>query len=85
MNLKISWFVIFQGVTLNSNKTVNISHHPNAKLASKTNVIVIQKGQTKGVTLSHAGKVIKLIFNPWNNNNLHILHFGYKVQVIYTF
>ncbi|XP_076182287.1 uncharacterized protein LOC143154238 isoform X2 [Ptiloglossa arizonensis] len=46
------------GVTLNSNKTVNISHHPNAKLASKTNVIVIQKGQTKGVTLSHAGKEV---------------------------
>nr|XP_033339657.1 BRCA2-interacting transcriptional repressor EMSY isoform X1 [Megalopta genalis] len=46
------------GVTLNSNKTVNISHHPNTKLASKTNVIVIQKGQTKGVTLSHAGKEV---------------------------
>nr|XP_031828976.1 BRCA2-interacting transcriptional repressor EMSY isoform X1 [Nomia melanderi] len=45
------------GVTLNSNKTVNISH-PNTKLASKTNVIVIQKGQTKGVTLSHAGKEV---------------------------
>ncbi|KOC64128.1 Protein EMSY [Habropoda laboriosa] len=46
------------GVTLNSNKTVNISHHPDAKLGSKTNVIVIQKGQTKGVTLSHAGKEV---------------------------
>ncbi|XP_043257641.1 BRCA2-interacting transcriptional repressor EMSY [Colletes gigas] len=46
------------GVTLNSNKSVNISHHSNTKLASKTNVIVIQKGQTKGVTLSHAGKEV---------------------------
>ncbi|XP_076665779.1 uncharacterized protein LOC143367639 isoform X2 [Andrena cerasifolii] len=45
------------GCTLNSNKTVNISH-PNTKLGSKTNVIVIQKGQTKGVTLSHAGKEV---------------------------
>ncbi|XP_076244916.1 uncharacterized protein LOC143185631 [Calliopsis andreniformis] len=45
------------GVTLNSNKTVNISN-PNTKLGSKTNVIVIQKGQTKGVTLSHAGKEV---------------------------
>lgn len=49
-------FVTFQGCTLNSNKTVNIPH-PNTKLGSKTNVIVIQKGQAKGVTLSHAGKV----------------------------
>lgn len=48
---------MFQGVTLNSNKTVNISHHPDTKLGSKTNVIVIQKGQTKGVTLSQASKV----------------------------
>lgn len=46
------------GVTLNSNKTVNISHHPDTKLGSKTNVIVIQKGQTKGVTLSQAGKEV---------------------------
>ncbi|XP_026672761.1 BRCA2-interacting transcriptional repressor EMSY [Ceratina calcarata] len=46
------------GVTLNSNKTVNISPHPDAKLGSKTNVIVIQKGQTKGLTLSHAGKEV---------------------------
>ena len=45
------------GCTLNSNKTVNITH-PNAKLGSKTNVIVIQKGQAKGVTLSHAGKEV---------------------------
>ncbi|XP_043580560.1 BRCA2-interacting transcriptional repressor EMSY isoform X11 [Bombus pyrosoma] len=47
-----------KGVTLNSNKTVNISHHPDTKLGSKTNVIVIQKGQTKGVTLSQAGKEV---------------------------
>ncbi|XP_076549389.1 uncharacterized protein LOC117606175 isoform X2 [Osmia lignaria lignaria] len=46
------------GVTLNSNTTVNIAHHPDTKLGSKTNVIVIQKGQTKGVTLSHAGKEV---------------------------
>ncbi|KZC04071.1 PREDICTED: BRCA2-interacting transcriptional repressor EMSY [Dufourea novaeangliae] len=46
------------GVTLNSTKTVNISHHPNTKLASKPNLIVIQKGQTKGVTLSHVGKEV---------------------------
>ncbi|KAG7209384.1 hypothetical protein KM043_015481 [Ampulex compressa] len=46
------------GVTLNSNKTVNISHNTNTKLAPKTNVIVIQKGHSKGVTLSHAGKEV---------------------------
>ncbi|KAF3419781.1 hypothetical protein E2986_07869 [Frieseomelitta varia] len=46
------------GVTLNSSKTVNISRHSDTKLGSKTNVIVIQKGQTKGVTLSQAGKEV---------------------------
>ncbi|XP_012137016.1 uncharacterized protein LOC100874885 isoform X4 [Megachile rotundata] len=46
------------GVTLNSNTTVNIAHHSDTKLGSKTNVIVIQKGQTKGVTLSHGGKEV---------------------------
>ncbi|XP_012225893.1 BRCA2-interacting transcriptional repressor EMSY [Linepithema humile] len=46
------------GATINSKKVVNIPHYPNAKLNTKTNVIVIQKGHTKGVTLSHAGKEI---------------------------
>ncbi|KAK1138152.1 hypothetical protein K0M31_002633 [Melipona bicolor] len=46
------------GVALNSSKTVNMSRHSDTKLGSKTNVIVIQKGQTKGVTLSQAGKEV---------------------------
>ncbi|KAK2586594.1 hypothetical protein KPH14_011468 [Odynerus spinipes] len=46
------------GVTLNSDKTVNITNHPNKKLTSKTNVIVIQKGHNKGIMLSHAGKEV---------------------------
>ena len=67
-------FFTFQGCTLNSNKTVNISH-PNTKLGSKTNVIVIQKGQTKGVTLSHAGKVHRcfiygIIITAFNVSNV---------------
>lgn len=45
-------------VTINSKKVVNMSHYPNAKLNTKTNVIVIQKGNAKGVTLSHAGKEV---------------------------
>ncbi|EZA58012.1 Protein EMSY [Ooceraea biroi] len=45
-------------VTINSKKVVNMSHYPNAKLNAKTNVIVIQKGHAKGVTLSHAGKEV---------------------------
>jgi len=48
---------IFQNITINSKKVVNMSAYPNAKLNTKTNVIVIQKGHAKGVTLSHAGKV----------------------------
>ncbi|CAL7949343.1 unnamed protein product [Xylocopa violacea] len=70
------------GVTLNSNKTVNISHHPDAKLGSKTNVIVIQKGQSKGVTLSHAGKEVlgkvimggkSLCVTSQNNTSINVL------------
>ncbi|XP_014610306.1 PREDICTED: protein EMSY isoform X1 [Polistes canadensis] len=45
-------------VTLNSDKTVNITNHPNKKLTTKTNVIVIQKGSNKGIMLSHAGKEV---------------------------
>nr|XP_050853917.1 BRCA2-interacting transcriptional repressor EMSY isoform X1 [Vespula vulgaris] len=45
-------------VTLNSDKTVNITNHPNTKLTTKTNVIVIQKGSNKGIMLSHAGKEV---------------------------
>ncbi|XP_014471224.1 PREDICTED: protein EMSY isoform X2 [Dinoponera quadriceps] len=45
-------------VTINSTKAVNIPHHSNTKLTAKTNVIVIQKGHAKGVTLSHAGKEV---------------------------
>ncbi|XP_032666247.1 BRCA2-interacting transcriptional repressor EMSY isoform X1 [Odontomachus brunneus] len=45
-------------VTINSAKAVNIPHHSNTKLTAKTNVIVIQKGHAKGVTLSHAGKEV---------------------------
>ncbi|XP_066594506.1 BRCA2-interacting transcriptional repressor EMSY isoform X2 [Prorops nasuta] len=69
-------------ISLNSNKTVNISH-PNSKLTSKTNVIVIQKGSAKGVTLSHAGKEVlgKVIMggknlcltNPQSTNSLNLL------------
>ncbi|XP_015188415.1 PREDICTED: protein EMSY isoform X2 [Polistes dominula] len=45
-------------MTLNSDKTVNITNHPNKKLTTKTNVIVIQKGSNKGIMLSHAGKEV---------------------------
>jgi len=38
-------------------KNCKNNNYPNAKLNTKTNVIVIQKGHAKGVTLSHAGKV----------------------------
>lgn len=58
-------------MTLNSDKTVNITNHPNTKLTTKTNVIVIQKGSNKGIMLSHAGKVsylIDKIFNIFYNN-----------------
>ncbi|XP_024944006.1 uncharacterized protein LOC107270929 [Cephus cinctus] len=46
------------GITLNSNKTLNVSPNPNARLAAKANVIVVQKGPARGVTLSHAGKEV---------------------------
>ncbi|XP_035731069.1 BRCA2-interacting transcriptional repressor EMSY-like isoform X1 [Vespa mandarinia] len=70
-------------VTLNSDKTVNITNHPNTKLTTKTNVIVIQKGSNKGIMLSHAGKEVlgKVIMggkkisvaNQQNPNTINIL------------
>ncbi|XP_043274672.1 BRCA2-interacting transcriptional repressor EMSY isoform X2 [Venturia canescens] len=47
------------GITLNSSRTLKINAHPNARLSSKANVIVVQKGSSRGVTLSHGGKEVK--------------------------
>ncbi|XP_046753914.1 BRCA2-interacting transcriptional repressor EMSY isoform X2 [Diprion similis] len=44
------------GITLNSSKSVNITSDIGSRVAAKGNVIVVQKGPAKGVTLSHAGK-----------------------------
>ncbi|XP_029169456.1 BRCA2-interacting transcriptional repressor EMSY isoform X1 [Nylanderia fulva] len=46
------------GAMINSKKVVNMSHYRNAKLNTKTNVIVIQKAHAQGVKLSHAGKEV---------------------------
>ncbi|XP_012278976.1 BRCA2-interacting transcriptional repressor EMSY isoform X2 [Orussus abietinus] len=46
------------GVSLYSNKSLNLAPVPNARLTTKTNVIVVQKGPARGVTLSHAGKEV---------------------------
>ncbi|XP_074100241.1 uncharacterized protein LOC141528200 isoform X2 [Cotesia typhae] len=43
------------GITLNSNNTINISAFPNARLGSKTNVIV-QKGSAQDVKITRGGK-----------------------------
>ncbi|XP_012267780.2 BRCA2-interacting transcriptional repressor EMSY isoform X2 [Athalia rosae] len=46
------------GITLNSSKTVNIGSNSGSRVAAKANVIVVQKGPARGVTLSHAGKEV---------------------------
>lgn len=61
VHICILYMCIFQSVTINSKKAVNIPHQSNTKLTTKTNVIVIQKGNAKGITLSHAGKVFRYI------------------------
>ncbi|XP_046411272.1 BRCA2-interacting transcriptional repressor EMSY isoform X2 [Neodiprion fabricii] len=46
------------GITLNSSKSVNITSDIGSRAGAKANVIVVQKGSARGVTLSHAGKEV---------------------------
>ncbi|XP_046587006.1 BRCA2-interacting transcriptional repressor EMSY isoform X1 [Neodiprion lecontei] len=46
------------GITLNSSKSVSITSDIGSRAGAKANVIVVQKGSARGVTLSHAGKEV---------------------------
>lgn len=58
--------------------------NPGSRVAAKANVIVVQKGQARGVTLSHAGKVIiesvKVTFS--NRQTLNSIYRKYWAKLL---